>query len=166
MYSYTPGFRVALRTAIGAVIILSIAAFAYSDEHNHASKGPHGGAIVELGDEELHAEILHNDESSAVTVYLLDSEVKRYMTVSTQEIAINVKHGGKGLQFRLKAKPQQSDREGRTSRFETKSPQLIEMLDDHDAVAQLSLKVGKKSYVGRITHNHDHEHGDGHSHQH
>jgi hypothetical protein len=136
----------------------------FAGEHNHASKGPHGGDIVEFGTEDLHAEILHNHETAAVTVYLLDGQVKRYVTVALQEVTINVRRGRQPMQFRLKAKPQQNDREARTSRFELRSPELVELLDDHDAEAQLRLMVGKRSYVGKIVHNHDHEHG--HSHQH
>src|SRR5690349_9706440 len=106
MYTYTPGFQVALKSAIGAALLMLCAAVAFGDEHqhNHATKGPHGGPIIELGTEELHAELMHDDATGVVTVYLLDSEVKRYMTVATQEITINVRHDRKGLQFRLKSK--------------------------------------------------------------
>lgn len=166
MSKFIPSLRVVAKAAIGVTVLTCLATIALGDEHGHQhpTKGPHGGAIVELGDEELHAEVLHDDAAGTVTVYLLDGEVKRYMTIASPEIVINVRHNKKAVQFKLKAKPQSSDRDGRSSRFEVKNQQLVELLDAHDAEAQLKLVVGKRSYVGKIVHNHDHDHGHDHNH--
>lgn len=155
------------KTAFTVVALMSAATLAFGDdahEHQHSTTGPKGGVLVELGDEELHAEVLHDDEAGTVTVYLLDSEAKRYVSVTTPEIVISVRTGRRTEQFRLKSKPQKGDRQGQTSRYELKSPTLVELLDGHDAEAKLSLKIGKRSFVGVIPHVHDHEHGHAHSH--
>ena len=52
------------------------------DEHAHAHEGPHHGSIVELGNEEYHAEIVHDDATGTVTVYLLDSSAKKSVTTT------------------------------------------------------------------------------------
>ncbi|MDP6057614.1 MAG: hypothetical protein QGH33_01925, partial [Pirellulaceae bacterium] len=41
--------------------------------HAHEDTGPHGGHVVEIGDEQLHAEWTHDDASGEVVIYLLDS---------------------------------------------------------------------------------------------
>ena len=42
-------------------------------DHGHSEKGPHGGGIVELGDEEYHAEIVVDHDTESVAVYVLES---------------------------------------------------------------------------------------------
>jgi hypothetical protein len=63
------------------------------DDHGHASEGPHHGALVELGNEEYHAEVVHDDTTGSVTVYLLDSSAKKSATTTATEAVINLKHG-------------------------------------------------------------------------
>src|SRR4051812_6832788 len=57
-----------LSAVLALVAIASIAVAAEPDEHQHAATGPKGGVIVELGEEELHAELLHDDEVGIVTI--------------------------------------------------------------------------------------------------
>ena len=45
--------------------------------HAHPAHGPHDGHLIELGEEEYHAELTHDDATKSVTVYLLDKETKR-----------------------------------------------------------------------------------------
>ena len=45
-------------------------------DHDHAHMhGPNGGPVLELGDEEYHAEWLHDDESGKVTVVLQPRDI-------------------------------------------------------------------------------------------
>jgi hypothetical protein len=72
-------------------------------EHAHASAGPHGGSLIELGEEEYHAELVHDDASGIVTVYLLDSAAKTAVPIDATEVVINLKHEGRGEQFKQQA---------------------------------------------------------------
>ena len=53
--------------------------------HGHEDTGPHGGHVVELGDEQLHAEWTHDAEE--VVVYLLDSSAKADAAISAATIS-------------------------------------------------------------------------------
>lgn len=147
-----------------ATATLSFAGDGHDHEGGHPTKGPRGGALVELGNEELHAELLHDDEAGTVTVFMLDNEARRYVQVTATELVIQIRHENQAEQFRLKAKPQKGDRAGLTSCFAIRNPRLVQFLDDHHTEARMGIKIGERSFVGRIAHVHDHEHGDAHAH--
>ncbi|HQZ69109.1 MAG TPA: hypothetical protein PLY87_28675, partial [Planctomycetaceae bacterium] len=58
-------------------------------DHAHPSEGPHHGDLVELGNEEFHAEVVHG-EAGSVTVYILDSAAKVAVPIDATELTINV----------------------------------------------------------------------------
>lgn len=158
-----------VKVVFGVLVLLGATAWAVADDgHNHEgghpTKGPRGGALVELGNEELHAELLHDDETGVITVFMLDNEARKYVSVTSQELVIQVRHENQAEQFRLKAKPQKGDREGLTSCFAIRNPRLVSLLDDHHTEARMGIKIGDRSIVGKIAHVHDHEHGDAHAH--
>lgn len=125
-------------------------------EHAHPSEGPHHGDLVELGNEEFHAEILHDDDAGTVTIYVLDSGATVQVPIEATEIMINVKHDGKPEQFKLAATPDENDPEGKSSRFVSTDKELAAHLDEEDAAPQLVLSINGKSFRGKITHDHDH----------
>ena len=45
-------------------------------DHDHAVPGPHGGHLIELGEEAYHAELTHDDPTHKVTIYLLDGAAR------------------------------------------------------------------------------------------
>ena len=75
--------------------------------HAHASEGPHHGELIELGNEEYHAELLH--DGSSVTIYVLSGAADQQVAIDATEIVINTTHDGKPEQFQLAAKPDASD---------------------------------------------------------
>ena len=135
-------------------------------EHAHPSEGPHHGDLVELGNEEYHAEIVHG-EAGSVTVYILDSGAKVAVPIDAQEVSINVTHNRNASQFRLPADRDASDPEGKSSRFSGQDEELAGYLDSADALAKLAVTIDGKSYSGKIEHAHegegDHKH-DEHKH--
>ncbi|MAC56161.1 MAG: hypothetical protein CME31_26775 [Gimesia sp.] len=135
-----------------------------TDAHNHPSEGPHHGHLIELGKEEYHAEFVHNEKNGTVTIYILDGTAKKVVPIDAKEIVINLKHDGRGEQFKLAALPDEGDPVGQSSRFVSKDKELNEDLHAKDADARLALRIAGKSYSGKIEHDH-HEHGD-HDHKH
>jgi hypothetical protein len=133
-------------------------------KHPHPSTGPHGGALIELGKEEYHAELIHDDAAGTVTIYILDHDATDFVAIDAKELRINLKHHGKGEQFVLDAAPQDADEKGKASRFVSKDKELGEDLDHEDAEARLVVEIGGKSYTGEIKGDHDHDH-DGHNHK-
>jgi hypothetical protein len=129
------------------------------EEHHHADKGPHGGALIELGEEEYHGEIVMEDKTHSVIIYLLGSNAKDPVAVEAPEVFINLKHGSKPLQFKLKASPTKTDPKGKASRFVLKDHDLMHDLGHDNAQARLRVKIAGKSYSGEIEatdHHHDH----------
>lgn len=134
------------------------------DDHAHPSEGPHGGSLIELGNEEYHAELVHDDASHTVTVYLLDSSAKKSVPIYATEILVNLSHDGKAEQFPLRSGPQSTDPTGKSSRFASTETELAEDLDDDAVKAQLVVEIGGKQYRGEIHHDHDAHDHEGHEH--
>lgn len=126
-------------------------------EHAHPEHGPHGGDLVELGKEEYHAEVVHDEASGKVTIYVLDGAAKKAVPIDAAQVTINVKHDGKGEQFEVKAAPQEGDGDGKSSRFVSEDKELAEDLE-HEA--RLVIEIAGKSFTGEIKHDHDHKHAD------
>ncbi len=133
------------------------------DDHGHASEGPHHGALVELGNEEYHAEVVHDDATGSVTVYLLDSSAKKSVTTTAAEVVINLKHGDSPEQFKLAAQPEDGNPAGQTSRFTLTDKELVEHLDDAASAAKLNITIGDTPYSGTIPAGDHAEHGHEHA---
>lgn len=134
---------------------------ATADVHNHPSEGPHHGGLIELGNEEYHAELVHDEAAGTVTIYLLDSAAKAAVPINAKELQINLSHDGKAEQFNLAASPDSSDPAGKASRYVSSDAKLAELLDLEGVEAQLVVSIGEKQYRGAIEHDHEHE---GHNH--
>jgi hypothetical protein len=128
--------------------------------HAHPSEGPHHGDLVELGNEEYHAEVLHDEEHSSIEIYILDGSATKQIAIDTTELTVNISHDGQPEQFILTAKPDEGDEDGKSSRFVSDDKELAEHLDEDGASARLVVKINGKSYRGEIKHDHDgHDHG-------
>lgn len=131
------------------------------DLQSHPTEGPHHGGLIELGDEEYHAEIVHDESVSSVTVYLLDSAAKASVSTEAESLAINLSHDGQAEQFGLSARPEPSNPVGTSSRFVSTDPELARELDHKGARAQLVVSINGKQYRGQIEHEHEGEsHGE------
>lgn len=131
-----------------------------ADAHDHPTEGPHHGDLVELGNEEYHAEIVHGD-GGEVTVYILDSKAAKAVPITAKDVTINLSHDGKAEQFKLPAAPDAGDPEGKSSRFRLKDKELASDLDTKGTNAKIVIVIDSKSYSGKIEH---HREGAGHDH--
>lgn len=128
---------------------------------SHPSEGPHHGSLVELGNEEYHAEIVHDADS--VSVYILDGAATEAVPIESPELTINLIHDGTPEQFKLTAAPEDGEPEGKSSRFMLKDADLVAHLDDEAAAPKLVVTINGAPYRADIAHDHDHE---GHDHSH
>jgi hypothetical protein len=125
------------------------------DDHEHAH-GPHDGDLIELGNEEYHAEMVHDEDTHKVTFHILDSAAKKSVPISAKEVVVNYTAGGKPQQFSIPAAPLPGEPEGQSSRFEVVSEELCESIcHDTKAKARLAVTVDDKQYNGAIE-AHDH----------
>ena len=130
-------------------------------QHVHPTEGPHHGDLVELGDEEFHAELIHDHATETLTVYLLDSTAMNPVGCRAPKLKINLSHDGKAEQFSLAAEPQPTDAPGESSRYVSRDRELCEELEHAHVSAQLVIAIGGKQFRGKINHAHD----DGHHHE-
>jgi len=127
--------------------------------HDHPSEGPHHGSLIELGNEEYHAELVHDEQAGTVTIYILDSAAKTSVPIEAADVSINLKHEGRGEQFKLAASADPSDGTGKSSRFVSSEAELAEDLDREGAEAELVVTINGKPYRGALEHEHGHEEG-------
>jgi len=158
--------------------------------HAHPTHGPHGGDLIELGNEEYHAELVqphgHDDDAhhddvpegshdkddahdhaahdhAGIMMNILDGAAKNAVAIEASEITLSLTHDGKPEQFKLAAMPQADDAEGKSSRFASADKDLLEHFHEAEHVdGVLVLSIGGKSFRGKLAHSHD----DGHGHTH
>lgn len=134
-----------------------------AEVHEHPSKGPHGGVLVELGNEQYHAELVHDKEAGSVIVYVLDSAAKAAVPIDASEVTINLSHDGEAEQFTLTASPESGEDAGKSSKFTSTEAELATELDHDHVEAQVVVSVDGKQYRGKVSHAHE---GDDHDHDH
>lgn len=136
------------------------------EAHAHPHEGPHHFPLVELGEEEYHAELAHDDATKTVTVYLLDKEAKNPVAIADPEITLNLVVGGKPLQAKLTASPQAGDPEGQASRFTITDETVLEAHDAPKTTGRLNVTINGKAYSGVVEpHDHgEHKHDGDHKH--
>lgn len=126
------------------------------DDHDHPSEGPHHGELIELGKEEYHAEMVHDDEQHTVTIYMLDSAAKSAVPIEATSLALNLLAGGKPQQYALAAKPLPTDPTGKCSCFVSSDKAMCEALDQKGTTGRLNVTIAGKAFVGKIE-AHEHE---------
>lgn len=127
--------------------------------HDHPDHGPHEGELIELGDEEFHAELVHDEKTNDITIYILDSKAKSAVAIEATEVVINLKQAGQPAQHKLTAEPDAGDAAGKSSKFVTKAnADLGGALEQEASEPRLQVTIQGKSYTGKIVHAHDHAH--------
>ena len=126
-------------------------------KEGHAEEGPHHGHLIELGEEEYHAELTHDESSKTVTVYLLDKEAKAPVAIADAEIVLNLVADGQPTQVKLAAAPQEGDPAGQSSRFSVTDEKVLETLEAPKTTCRVNVTINGKAYSGTVEH---HEHGE------
>lgn len=118
--------------------------------HDHAAEGPHHGRLMEMGDGELHAELVHGRDWA--TVYILAANASSACPIDQSQILINVTTGNQGSQFILKASPEKSDPAGSCSRFVSAESQLVDSLISSDSTCRISIMNAGIPYGALVPH--------------
>ena len=122
---------------------------ATADVHDHPTTGPHGGQLIELGKEEYHVEMLHDDAGGTVTFHILDGTAKKATPIDAVELVVNLKHDGKPEQFKVAAQRDPADPDGKSSRFVSTD------LDAKGTEPELVVTIGGNQFRGSLAHDHD-----------
>jgi len=138
---------------------LEAAPAAAGHAHAHPTAGPHGGALIELGKEDFHAELVHDHATDRVTIHVLDSSATRSVPIAAKQLVLNMRPDGKPRQFILVAEPQPGEVGGSASAFTAAGRELCRALDAPGVSGRLNVEIGGKVYVGKVGgHAHDHAH--------
>lgn len=136
----------------------------HSHDHGHAEEGPNGGHLIELGNEEYHAEWVHDDDSGKLTVYILDAEAKKVVPISASTVTIEKKIGDKADKYELLAVGR-TEADPKTAQFQITDKPLVEALKSagQGVEANLSVDIDGKPFQGKFEHQeHDHHHAHKH----
>lgn len=128
------------------------------DEHAH---GPHGGELIELGKEEFHAELIVDDKTHSLKVFLLGPDAKTAATTDAPELSIVPE----GATTAWVLKPAEGQPEGMVSEFVLVDEKVVhDLLDAGFLHGDLKIKIGGTPFnAGLDIHfhgDHDHDHGD------
>ncbi len=118
--------------------------------HDHPTEGPHKGHLIELGSEEFHAELTHDDASKTITVYLLGSDAKTAAMSSEPEIALNLVVAGEPLQAKLVAAPMEGEAADKCSRYTLVDEKVLAALENPKTTGRLNVTIAGKSYSGNV----------------
>jgi hypothetical protein len=130
---------------------------AHQEEQGHSEIGPHQGHLIELGKEQFHAELTHDDATKTITIYLLDAKAEKSVPIASKELILNLVVAGKPRQVALGAAPQSGDPEGQASMFSIVDEAALEALEAEETTGRLTVTIEGKSFSGTIEH---HEHDD------
>ena len=121
--------------------------------HAHPTEGPHGGHLIELGNEEYHAELLHDENTHTVTIHLLDGPATQAVSVPLPEITLQLFQDGEFVKYGLKAVPGPEDAQGSASRFELVDKSLCDAFGHEDETrGRLQITIAGKPFTGTIDH--------------
>jgi hypothetical protein len=134
-------------------------------EHGHSSTGPNGGHLIELGEEDYHAELVHDDYQPSVSLYLLDAQARSPVVTATKEMLLNVLVNGAPQQFKLMAAPLSGEKDGSASRFHSTDESLWRLISDESKLSgRFNVSIGGKQFVGQFDHAPHGEHAGDHKH--
>ena len=150
---------VALVLGLAAVGVRVEAAPAAGHAHAHPTEGPHKGALIELGKEDYHAELVHDDATDTVTIYILDASATKPVPIAAKQLTLNMRVDGRPQQFLLAAQPHHGEATGSASAFAASGKRICQALDSKAASGRLNVEIGGKVYVGNVGgHAHSHRH--------
>lgn len=114
------------------------------NEHAHPDKGPHGGVLIEWGEEDYHLEFTVDHKTQEATVYVLDETAKKAKPIKAKEITLTLKLTPP-VTVKLAAKPDSGDPAGASSRFVGTHEALGK---EQEFAGEVKGEVDGKPYVG------------------
>ncbi|HEY7183388.1 MAG TPA: hypothetical protein VIC84_18285 [Blastocatellia bacterium] len=106
----------------------------------HEHSAPHGGALVELGDEFAHLEIVLDAVTGTMIAYALDGEAERPVRIKQNEIEIAVKDPAVTIKLGGVSNALTGETTGDTSEFWGRSDRLKGETDFEGVIKTISIK--------------------------
>lgn len=109
-------------------------------EGGHEHSAPHGGALVELGEEFAHVEIVLDAATGRLTAYALDGEAEKSVRIKQSDIEIVVKNPAVTIKLGGVANALTDEAAGDTSEFSGQSDRLKGATDFKGVIKTVSIK--------------------------
>ncbi len=110
----------------------------------HEHHAPHGGTLVELGEEFAHLEIVLDAENGWLTAYALDGEAEKSVALAQSEIEIEIE---KPQKFAVRLEAQENaltgETKGATSEFSGQDARLKNFKEFDASVKELMIRSGE-----------------------
>jgi len=127
-------------------------------DHDHSAHGPHEGTILELGDEEYHAEWTRDDETGLVTVYVLDDDMSDAVPITAEQITISMLINDEPKAYQLLPVDRTDGDPPTASQFAITDPALAVALGVMEGTAaSLIVEIEGQQYTA-LMEDHDHDH--------
>jgi hypothetical protein len=114
-----------------------------AEQGEHEHEAPHGGALIELGDEYAHLELVVDPARGTVTAYALDGEAEQPLRLAQGSLEISVKPT-EGKPFAIELKPVANEltgeRAGDTSQYAASQPGLVKLARFNGTVARVTVR--------------------------
>jgi hypothetical protein len=150
--------KIAEASALMVALVFAIGCDSQSDENKvgsekkgakHEHKPPHGGTLVEFGEEFAHLELQLDPAIGRLTGYVLDGEAEKPVPIVQGEIVLLVK--GKSADYSVPLKgvgnPLTGEKLGDTSQFEGQADQLKGAKEFDAEVLKITVKGKEFSKV-------------------
>ncbi len=142
----------------------------HDHSHDHGAEGPHGGHVIELGEETAHLEVTMGADRT-ITVYVLGGDMESPMQVAVGDILFELEgEGDEEVELELTPMPLEGEEEGKSSVFVVKSDLVPEAVTDIEKLhGHIHITIDGTEYEGELEHDHgddDHDHEEGeHDHE-
>jgi hypothetical protein len=112
VFVHNPASRAALPVVLGAIVL---AAPLLAEHHHH--RAPHGGTLIELGEEAAHLELVIDRRSGGLAVYVLDGEAERAVKVAQPQLDVTLEGAPARVVLRAAANVLTGETVGNSSQF-------------------------------------------------
>lgn len=140
-----------MRTMFGLALVGLIGGLAAPAVRADDHKGPHGGIVVEWGEEEYHPEIVVDAKAGTVTVYVYgthdDLHKKKLKAIDSKSLTLVLKTSPAATTVKLEPAPEKDDPKGSSTKFTAKHDVFTK---DMKWEGTISGKVGTKPYSGDV----------------
>lgn len=107
-------------------------------EHKHSA--PHGGALIELGEEFAHVEIVLDASTGKLSAYALDGEAEKSVRINQSEIEIAVRNPVATIKLGGVSNALTGETAGDTSEFSGQSDRLKGITHFDGLIKTISIK--------------------------
>lgn len=128
-------------------------------DHVHHHNPPHGGALMEVGEEFAHLELVLDRHASKLTLYVLDGEVEKPVRLTASSLKMSTSAARfdqlpkevtselRAIEFKAVANPLTGEAVGNTSEFVSENPSYRYLSEIIGSIENVEIKGQKFSSI-------------------